>query len=65
MIFLTRRFPLNFCRRLKPYYSKRPNKTCDSGMLDTYIWQDYYNIRCATVEDKALLLHVAPRASHW
>ena len=42
--------------RLKPFYSMRRNRTCDSGMLDTYIWQDYYNIRCAIVDDKALLM---------
>ncbi len=39
-----------------PFYSMRKNKTCDSGMLDTFLWQDYYNVQCAIVDERALLL---------
>ena len=51
--------------RLQPFYSLRPNKTCDSGMLDTYIWQDYYNIKCCIVDDKALLMHMRGGEEHF
>ena len=42
--------------RLAKYFYMRDNKTCDSGMLDTYLWKDYYKVRGCTVDDKALLL---------
>ena len=41
---------------LAPYFSMRPNKTCDSGWLDTFIWADYYRIRYHIEDEKALLL---------
>ena len=40
---------------LAPYFSMRPNKTCDSGVLDTYIWKDHYQIRCCIADEKAVL----------
>ena len=43
-------------RQISPYYSMRPNKTCDSGMLDTYLWAGYYNTQIATPDDRALLI---------
>ena len=43
-------------RQIAPYYSMRPNKTCDSGMLDTYLWASYYNTQIATPDDRALLI---------
>lgn len=41
--------------KIAPYFSMRPNKTCDSGMLDTYLWADYYKTRICIVEGEALL----------
>lgn len=41
--------------RLAPYYSLRPNKTCDSGYLDTYIWKYYYHVKVCEADGKALL----------
>ncbi len=38
-----------------PYFSVRPNKTCDSGLLDTYIWKDHYQIRCCLADGRAVL----------
>lgn len=40
------------------FYSMRPNKTCDSGVLDTFLWSEYYDIKAAIVEEKALLLQM-------
>ncbi len=40
------------------FYSMRPNKTCDSGVLDTFLWSEYYDIKAAVVAEKALLLQM-------
>ena len=40
---------------LAPYFSMRPDRACDSGYLDTYIWKDHYNIQICEVDQKALL----------
>ncbi|MCI9636375.1 MAG: DUF2156 domain-containing protein [Hungatella sp.] len=41
--------------RLEPFVGLRPNKTCDSAMLDSFLWKDYYNVRIAVEEDRAVL----------
>ena len=41
--------------KMLPFYLMRSNKTCDSVFLETFIWKDYYHIRYAVWEDKALL----------
>ena len=41
--------------RLEPFVGLRPNKTCDSVMLDSFLWKDYYNVRIAVEEDRAVL----------
>lgn len=28
--------------RLRPFYGLRPNRTCDSVFLDSFLWKDYY-----------------------
>ncbi|SHN60128.1 hypothetical protein SAMN02745247_02177 [Butyrivibrio hungatei DSM 14810] len=60
---------LNECKRLefhKPdfeeaselstIYALRDNKTCDSTVLDTYIWKELYNTRICKLEDAAFIL---------
>lgn len=42
--------------RIAPFFYRRPNKTCDSCALDSYLWQDYYDIKVAEDGDKALFL---------
>lgn len=37
------------------YYGLRPNKTCDSVYLDSYIWKDYYHVSYAISDNRALL----------
>ena len=41
--------------RLRPFYGLRPNRTCDSVFLDSFLWKDYYKVECAVSEDKAVL----------
>ena len=36
--------------RLTPFFALRPNKTCDSVFLDSFIWRDFYHIQCAAME---------------
>ena len=38
-----------------PFYAMRHNMTCDSVFLESYVWKDYYNVRYAIWENKALL----------
>lgn len=38
------------------YFKLRNNKTCDSVFLDVYLWKDFYNVKFAIWEDKALLI---------
>ena len=38
-----------------PYYNMRKNNTCDSVFLESFIWKEFYNVRYAIWEDKALL----------
>ncbi|MBQ2154300.1 MAG: DUF2156 domain-containing protein [Oscillospiraceae bacterium] len=38
------------------FFDLRPNRTCDSGWLDTFIWSDYYQIQYFILDGKALVL---------
>ena len=40
--------------KLNPYFCKRPNKTCDSVLLDSYLWRIYYQVRYAVSDNKAI-----------
>lgn len=40
--------------KLTPFFGKRPNKTCDSVFLDSFIWREYYNVRYAVSDGKAI-----------
>lgn len=40
---------------MMPYYSMRHNRTCDSVFLESFIWKEFYNVRYAIWEEKALL----------
>ncbi len=40
--------------KLEPYYERRPNKTCDSMPMDSFLWKDLYDVRFAISDDKAV-----------
>ncbi|MEY8354533.1 phosphatidylglycerol lysyltransferase domain-containing protein [Lachnospiraceae bacterium 54-53] len=40
---------------ITPFYALRPNKTCDSVYLDSFIWREYYHVKYAVSEGRALL----------
>ena len=40
--------------QLTPYFCQRPNKTCDSVFLESFLWRDYYNVRFAISDGKAI-----------
>ncbi|MBQ8032205.1 MAG: DUF2156 domain-containing protein [Butyrivibrio sp.] len=42
--------------KLSQIYSLRSNKTCDSTILDTYIWKNFYNAKIYMEENAALIL---------
>ena len=41
--------------KLSKIYALRDNRTCDSTVLDTYLWKDLYNTQIY-FEDRAALL---------
>ena len=41
--------------KLNPFFCKRPNNTCDSVFLDSFILREYYNVRYAVSDNKAIL----------
>lgn len=38
-----------------PYYNMRHNNTCDSVFLESFIWKEYYHVRYAIWEERAVL----------
>ena len=46
---------VNSIQEMLPFYAMRHNMTCDSVFLESYVWKDYYNVRYAIWENKALL----------
>lgn len=40
--------------KLEPYFCRRPNKTCDSVFLDSFLWREYYHVRLAVSDGKAI-----------
>ncbi|MCR5007416.1 MAG: phosphatidylglycerol lysyltransferase domain-containing protein [Oribacterium sp.] len=43
-------------KTIAPFFSMRPNKACDTGILDTYLWRDYYNTNICVVDNRAVLM---------
>ena len=41
---------------LRPYVALRHDRSCDSTLLDTYLWADYYDPTVAVIEGEAMLL---------
>lgn len=41
--------------KIAPFYALRPNKTCDSVYLDSFIWRDYYQVKYTISDEKAVL----------
>lgn len=39
---------------LSNFYGKRANKTCDSVVLDSFIWREFYEVKFAVSEGKAI-----------
>ena len=43
-------------KNLREYFFMRPNKSCDSAPLDSFIWRNYYDVRRCVVNDACLLM---------
>lgn len=41
--------------KLTPYFNLRPNKTCDSVFLESYLWRNFYQTRFAISDEKSIL----------
>ena len=39
---------------MTPLFCQRPNKTCDSVALDSFIWRYYYHVEFAIRDGKAI-----------
>ncbi len=46
----------NDIENISYYFKLRSNKTCDSVFLDVYLWKDFYNVKFAIWQNKALLI---------
>lgn len=44
----------NDLKLLSDFYGKRPNKTCDSVVLDSFLWREFYNVQFAVSEGRAI-----------
>lgn len=42
-------------KEIEPFFGLRPNKTCDSVPLDSFLWREYYDVRFAVADGKAVL----------
>ena len=42
--------------RLEPYFQLRSNLTCDSVILESFLWKEYYQAEFAVVDEKAVLV---------
>ncbi len=51
--------------RIAPFYHMRPNKACDTGVVDTFLWRDYYNVRVCIADDKALLFLMESKGEYF
>lgn len=40
---------------LRKFYGLRHDQTCDSVLLDNFLWGDYYHVHFAVIDDKAVL----------
>lgn len=40
--------------KMAPFFGLRPNKTCDSVFLDSFIWREYYHVQFAISDGKAI-----------
>ena len=41
--------------KIIPFFGLRPDKTCESVFLDSFLWRDYYHIQYTIYEEKGLL----------
>ncbi len=51
-----KRFDEEALVKCREFFFKRPNKSCDSGPMDSYIWRNYYDVKYCVVNDEALLM---------
>ena len=42
--------------KMSEFAGLRPNKTCDSVVLDSFLWREYYHVQYAISEGRALQL---------
>ena len=41
---------------LAPFYTLRPNRSCDSAPLDQYLYRNFYQVKYCQVEDALFLM---------
>lgn len=49
-----RRIQAEDLERLGAFFCKRPNKTCDSVIFDSFLWQDFYHVKYAVSGGEAI-----------
>lgn len=43
-------------KNLREYFFMRPNKSCDSAPLDSFIWRNYYDVRRCVLDEACMLM---------
>ena len=50
---------------MMPYYTMRKNRTCDSVFLESFIWKEFYHVRYAVWEERALLWLMEEKGTYF
>lgn len=50
---------------LTKYYGQRHDQTCDSVILDNFLWGDYYHVRYCVRDEKAILWNMTIQGKHY
>lgn len=51
-------------RELAPYFGMRSNYTCDSVVMVSYLWKDFFRVQCACIEGRAAYI-MSYADGHW
>lgn len=51
--------------RIKPFYSLRSDFSCDSSVIDTFLWSEYYNTEYAIIDNEALVFKMSDENGYF
>lgn len=51
--------------KIKSFYSLRSDFSCDSSVIDTFLWSEYYNLEYAILNEEALVFKLNDGSSYY